>query len=130
MSERIGPAGRLVEAVCTSSTLLLELVATRLALFASEVDIELARIRASAVLLFCAMTCFGLMLALLALLVIAAFWDTYRLPAIALTALALLIAGCGFALGVRRRVSRGIPFAMTLQELREDCRALRHESGE
>lgn len=130
MSDRPGPAARLVEAARTSSALLLELVETRLALLASEIDVELARVRSSAALLFCAMTCFGLVLALIVLFVVASFWDTHRLLAIALSALALLAAGCGFAFGLRRRVSRGMPFAASLNELREDCRALRREGGE
>jgi uncharacterized membrane protein YqjE len=125
-----GPASRLVEAARTSSALLLELVETRLALFASEIDVELSRVRASAVLILFAMTCFGLVIALLVLLVVAAFWDTHRLLAIVSCAGALLVAGCGFSLALRRRVSRGIPFAATLNELREDCRALRHGGGE
>ena len=40
-----GPASRLVAAARTSSALLLELVETRLALFASEIDVELGRVR-------------------------------------------------------------------------------------
>lgn len=125
MREPPGPAARLVEAARTSSALLLDLLETRLALFASEIEAELERVRASAFLLLGATACLVLALNLLVFLVIAAFWDTHRLLAIGLSALVLLGVACAFLLRLRWRVSSGVPFARTLQELREDGRALR-----
>lgn len=125
-----GPASRLVDAARTSSALLLELVETRLALFASEIDVELERVRASALLLLGAMACFGFALALAIFLVIAAFWDTHRLLAISASAIVLLIAALGFMLRLRWRDSGGAPFAATLRELREDCRVLQRGDAE
>lgn len=120
-----GPASRLVAAARTSSALLLELVETRLALFASEIDVELERVRSLAFLLLGAATCFGLALALLVILVIAAFWDTHRLLAIGASASVMLVVAVALLLTLRGRVSSGAPFAATLRELREDYRALR-----
>lgn len=125
MRDAHGPASRLVVAARTSSALLLELVETRLALFASEIDVELERVRASAFLLLGAMTCFALALTLLVFLVIAAFWDTHRLLSIGASATVMLVVALAFVLLLRGRVSSGAPFAATLRELREDCRALR-----
>ena len=128
---RHGPAARLVDALGESSALLLDLLRTRVALFANEAQVELDRVRVSAMLLFAAMTCFALALVLVVFLVVAIFWDTHRLAAISSCSAFLLLVAFGLALRVRQRVSAAaVPFAATLHELRADVIALRQDDGE
>lgn len=55
------------------------------------------------------------------LLVVAAFWDTHRLAAVAITGLAFLAAGGALVWGASRAGPEGSsPFAATLAELEKD----------
>jgi uncharacterized membrane protein YqjE len=129
--DRHGPAGRLVDALRESSALFFDLLQTRIALFANEVQVELDRVRISAMLLLGAMTCFALALVLLVLFVVTVFWDTHRLAAIGGCGGVLLLAALALAYGARRRVSAAAaPFSATLHELRADMLALRQGDAE
>lgn len=128
---RHGPAARLVDALRESSALFLDLLQTRVALFANEAQVELDRVRVSAMLLFAAMTCFALALVLIVFFVVAIFWDTHRLAAICGCSAFLLLASIGLAVRVRQRISAAAaPFAATLHELRADVVALRQDDVE
>lgn len=128
---RRGPAVRLVDALRNSSALFLDLLQTRVALFANEVQVELDRVRVSAMLLFAAMASFALALVLVVFLVIAFFWDAHRFAAICGCSLFFLLVAFGLAVRVRQRVSAAAaPFAATLHELRADVIALRQDDDE
>lgn len=105
---------------------LLSLLRVRAELFGIELAEEKERVVATLILAVVAMISVALAAQVLTFLVIAIFWDTYRLQAIAGVAgfyvLVALLAGLVIRRKWRRREP---PFAATLQELREDLDALR-----
>ena len=78
------------------------------------------------VLLMAGLLFFALALVFGSVLVIAAFWDTYRLAAIAAVASAHLLAAVGCLLVLRRLLRSGPrPFEASVAELRHDIARLR-----
>lgn len=94
---------------------------TRLELLSMDLEEERARLISVLVMLFVALFCAGVGVVLLAILIAVAFWDSYRLLALAgLTA--VFLAGAAAAVGGARRMLRAKPrlFAATLAELSKD----------
>jgi uncharacterized membrane protein YqjE len=105
---------------------LLELVETRLELVGADLELQAERLRLVAVLLLGGVLFLALALVFVSVLAIAAFWDTYRLAAIAAVAALHLAAGIGCLLWLRRLVRSGPrPFDATIAELRQDIARLR-----
>lgn len=104
----------------------LDLAHTRALLLGTDVELQLQRLRSLALLGIGAFLLLGMALLFATLLVVAAFWDTHRLAALAGVAIVYLAAGLGCLQGARRLVSRGPRlFEATLEELRRDVARLR-----
>ena len=104
---------------------LLGIAQTRLELLATELEEE--RLHLAKLLLYGFLTLFffGLGVLALSLLIIAAFWDTHRLAAIASIVVAYLGSAFFCALCVRRQVRRKPRlFSATLAEIDKDRTAL------
>lgn len=98
----------------------------RLALLGTEFEQEKLRLSRGLIVALCAVQLLVVAMLLLAALVIALFWDSYRLQSIAALALLFGVAG-GWLLrhAVRRlRAPEGGAFALSLAELQRDRQAL------
>ena len=104
---------------------LVALLRTRAELFSLELSEEKERHKQLLMLAAVAALFLFLALQLLAVLVIVAFWDTYRLAAAAGVTALYLAVGLGALLALRRRWrATPPPFSATLNELRKDLEAL------
>ena len=104
----------------------LSIVHTRLELASVEIEEELGRFFSlllwSLVALFCA--CFGLVL--LAVLLIAVFWDSHRIAVVASLITFFFASSIGLGFWLRDQFGKKPRlFAFTLAELQQDCAALR-----
>ncbi|MFO1300231.1 MAG: phage holin family protein [Burkholderiaceae bacterium] len=105
---------------------LLEILETRLELVGADIELQAERLRRIAILLLAGLLFLALALVFGSVLVIAAFWDTHRLAAIAAVGAVHLAAGIGCLLWLRRLVRAGPrPFDATIAELRQDIARLR-----
>ena len=119
-------AGGLLDALRAAGGTLNEIVRIRGALFAIELGEELERRKQMAVLSALAVALLHMALVLFTFLVIAAYWDTHRIEAIATMAVVYLV--CGIAAFARLRFvveASPAPFAASLGELSEDLAQLR-----
>jgi len=124
MASEAGPVLRLFEA---SKRLLSNLAAnseTRLRLAVLELEEERSRLVTLLLLLGLSLVMLLLGLGMLALLVVVFFWDTYRLTAIATSALVLLGGGFGIALLSVRLARRHTLLKETLAQLALDRQLL------
>lgn len=104
----------------------LEILETRLELLGADVELQAERLRGVAILLLAGLLFLALALVFGSALVIAAFWDSHRLTAIAVVAAVHLVAGTGCLLALRRLIRFGPrPFDATIAELRQDIARLR-----
>ncbi|MCM2329567.1 MAG: phage holin family protein [Lysobacter sp.] len=121
-----GPAGQpaaggLVQALRALGATLHEAVRVRGALLRVELSEEIERRKRTLILAALAFAALHTAFLLLNALVVAAFWDTHRLAALA--ALAGLDLACGFALLARLRAAAAAspaPFAASFAELERD----------
>jgi len=125
MPEAAGGAGRqaggLLDSLKTLVRTLLALGQTRLEIFGSDVEEQVALLVREVLLGLISLICLCLGIVFAALFFAILFWDTHRLLVLGLFAAAFLIAsGAGFA--ALRAVSRDRPrpFAATIEELRKD----------
>ncbi|PWV74593.1 phage holin family protein [Halomonas sp. A11-A] len=134
MPESQGPAQRLFTAARRLLGSLLATGETRLRLAVLELEEE--RVRLVGLLLIVGLSLILLMLGIgvLTTLVIVAFWDSYRLTAIAASALVLLGGGALLALRALQLARRRTLLVSTLKHLATDrdlvereCREGRHE---
>lgn len=103
----------------------LELAQVRLSLLATELEQEKLRLVAVLIWAAVAILLLGIGLLMLALLVLAAFWDSHRLAATLGLALAFLGAAALAGWRARQRLqSPGGPFALSLGELKRDREGL------
>lgn len=104
---------------------LIAIAHTRLALLSTELEEERQRLLSVLVLLLVALFCLGVGVLLLALLVVVAFWDSYRLQALAGMTGIFLATGVA-AFGLARHALRTRPklFAASLAELSKDRQQL------
>ncbi|MBS1169583.1 MAG: hypothetical protein H6R01_501 [Burkholderiaceae bacterium] len=99
---------------------------TRAELLAVEVEEEVLRLFSYLMLSLVALVCFGVAALLLILLVIVAFWDTYRLAAIVVLTGAFGAVAVGIGLYVRNALRTKPRFlSATLSELEKDVDMLR-----
>lgn len=111
-----------VRALCRT---LLGIARTRLELLANELEEERLRLTRMFVFGFLALFFFGLGVLALSLLVVAIFWDTYRLAAIAGVALVHLMIAFYCVLSARKlAASKPKLFSATLAEFGKDRAAL------
>ena len=123
MSEPVsGEAGTgIVQSLRNLAATLVALLRTRFELVATELEEE--RIRLLQLLFWAAgaLFFFGIGILLAVFLIIALFWDSYRITAIVTLAVLFLAAGVGMAYGVRRRMqARPKLFSASLDELAKD----------
>ena len=123
MSEPVsGEAGAgIVQSLRNLAATLVALLRTRFELVATELEEE--RIRLLQLLFWAAgaFFFFGVGILLVVFLLVAVFWDSYRITAIAALAVIFLAAGVGMACGVRRRMqARPKLFSASLDELAKD----------
>jgi len=119
VSGEAGPG--IVQSLRNLAATLVALLRTRFELLATELEEE--RIRLLQILFWAAgaLFFFGVGILLLVVLIIAVFWDSYRITAIVALAAIFLAAGVGMAFGVRRRMNaRPKLFSASLDELTKD----------
>lgn len=120
MSSSQGPAQRLFTAGRRLLGSLLATGETRLRLIVLELEEERARLVVLLLLAGLSLILLLLGLGVLTALVIVAFWDSYRLTAIAVSALVLLGGGAGLALWVLALARRRTLLVSTLKHLATD----------
>ncbi|WP_304525136.1 phage holin family protein [Halomonas sp. I5-271120] len=120
MAQSQGPAERVFEATRRLIGSLLATGETRLRLAVVELEEEKARLITLLLLAGVSFLLLLLGMAVLTLLVVVVFWDSYRLEAIAACALALLGSGLAMALWVRRLARRPTLLKSTLKHLATD----------
>ncbi len=126
-----GPSGGLSGALARLGESSLELVRTRVELASLEFSEEYERRKDQLLLIGVAAIAFAFALLAASAFVVAYYWDTYRLGALAgVTILYLLIAlGALWRLNVQQR-NAPRPFAATLAEFERDRQWLSERSGD
>ena len=128
MAEREGAAahGGLLQSITHLGRTLLGAAQTRLEILATEIEEERLRLEQFLLLALAAALCAGMALVLGVAFVVVYFWDTHRLLAVGLLALAFLTTAVALAGILRARVkARPKPFAVTRGELAKDRDMLR-----
>ena len=128
MAEREGAAARggLLQSIKHLGQTLLGAAQTRLEIFATEIEEERLRLEQLLVLALTAAFCLGMALVLCVAFVVIIFWDTHRLLAIGVLALAFLAGAAVIGWIVRTKLkTRPKPFAVTRGELAKDRAMLR-----
>jgi len=119
------PARGLMDSLRALAGTLNEALRVRGALFALELGEEVERHKRMLVLGACAAAFLHMSLVLASVLVAAAFWDSYRLTALAAMAALYFVLGCA---AVRKlaidRAANPVPFAGTRSELDQDLAGL------
>lgn len=117
-----GDAGTgIVQSLRNLAATLVALLRTRFELLVTELEEE--RIRLLQLLFWAAGALFflGVGILLLTVLLVAVFWDSYRITAIVVLAGIFLAAGIGMAIGVRNRMhAQSRLFSASLEELERD----------
>lgn len=117
-----GEAGTgIVQSLRNLAATLVALLQTRLELLVTEIEEE--RVRLLELLLWAAGALFflGIAILLFTILLIAVFWDSHRIPVIAVLTGIFLAAGIGTAIGARNRMQvRSRLFSASLNELARD----------
>ena|ERR1700722_9127875 len=104
----------------------LGLISSHALLLGVELQQEKERVAELAILGAIALVMFGMVMLLVTFLIIAAFWDSYRLQTVAGLALLYAVLGLGAGLAIRRKLdSHPNPFAATAAEIEKDIERLR-----
>jgi len=116
-----GGSGGLFDSLKGLAASLIAIVHTRLDLLSTELEEERARLASVLVMLFVALFCIGIGVVLLVFLIVAAFWESHRLLALAGLTVFFLVGGVT-AIGFARHRLRTKPklFAASLAELSKD----------
>jgi len=130
MPESQGPAQRLFTAARRLLGSLLATGETRLRLAVLELEEERARLVGLLLIVGLSLILLMLGIGVLTTLVIVAFWDTYRLTAIAASALLLLSGGALLALRAVQLAKRRTLLVSTLKHLATDRDLLERERRE
>lgn len=128
MAEREGAAARggLLHSIKHLAHTLLGAAGTRLEIFATELEEERLRLEQLLLLALGAAICLGMALVLCVAFVLVYFWDTHRLLAVGLLALAFIAMASALGWSLRARMkSRPKPFEITRGELAKDGAMLR-----
>lgn len=115
----------IVESVSRLAGTLIGLLQTRLELATVELEEETLRFFSYLLFALAAMFCIGMAILLGALLIVAVFWDTYRIAVLALLLAAFGVTGILIGLGIRNNY-RNKPkmLSHTLSELGKDIERL------
>jgi uncharacterized membrane protein YqjE len=128
MAEREGAAARggLLRSIKHLGQSLLGSARTRLEILATEIEEERLRLEQLLLVAAAAAICLGMALMLCVAFVVIYFWDTHRLLAVGLLALAFLALSAALGGILRSMVKRRPkPFAITRGELAKDAEMLR-----
>lgn len=119
------PRSGLFESLRNLATGLVAIAHTRLELISTDVEVAFAQLLKLVVWVLVALFCLGLAVLLLVLLIVAAFWDSYRMLVLLGLAGFFLLAGVGMVTYAARKL-RTHPrlFAASLGELRKDYQQL------
>ena len=121
MSMEAGRSGGLLGSLRRLGATVIEIIHTRVELFATELEEERARLARALWLAAIGGFCLAVGVMLLVLLVVLMFWDTHRLLVIALLACAFGAAGIAALVALRTLIGeRRRMFAQSLAELRAD----------
>jgi uncharacterized membrane protein YqjE len=128
MTEREGAAARggLLHSIKHLGHTLLGAAHTRLEIFATEIEEERLRLEQLLLIALGAGFCLGMAMVLCVTFVLIYFWDSHRLLAVGLLAMAFLAIAAVLGWILRERVkSRPKPFMVTRGELAKDGAMLR-----
>lgn len=118
-------AGGLFESLRTLSLSLVGIVHTRLELLSTEIAEEREHLISLLVLVLLALFCLGVGVALLAMLIVVAFWESHRLLALGGVTGFFLLTSAGMAwLALHKSRTRPRLFAASLAELSKDRQRL------
>ncbi len=118
--EQGGGRGLLASLRQLTSTLI-EILYTRLELFAAEIDEERVRIARALWLVAVGVFCLSLGTLLAVLFLVVLFWDTHRLAVLGGLAAGFLLAGITAMLMLKARLSQRVRmFSQSLEELKRD----------
>lgn len=121
----------LLESAGRMGATLAAMLQTRLELAVVEIEEESQRFLRYLILALLALFLFGIASVLVALFVIVLFWDSYRLAAVAGTALVFIAGGAILAIKVRAEMRAKPPLlADTIGELRQDIACIRGLGGD
>ena len=121
MTDKAGRSSGLLGSLRQFASTTIEVVYTRIELFATELDEERQRIVRALWLAAIGAFCLSLGILLAALFLVVLFWDTHRLLVLGLLAAGFLAAGAAAMLAFRTRLTeRSRLFSQTLEELRRD----------
>lgn len=121
MTEEAGRHSGLLGSLRQFASTVLEIVYTRIELFATELDEERVRIARALWLAAVGAFCLSLGILLAVLFVAVLFWDTHRLLVLGMLASGFLAAGITALLAFRTRLAgRTRLFSQTLEELQRD----------
>jgi len=123
--ESHAPAVGLFESLKTLSVSLISIAHTRLELLSTDVAEEREHLTSLLVLMLVALFCVGAGVILLAILLVAVFWETHRLVALAGLSAVFLAAGVGVGWFAMLKIrSRPRLFEASLAELSKDRQQL------
>lgn len=128
MAEREGAAARggLLHSLRHLADHLLGAAHTRLEIFATEIEEERLRLEQMLLVALAAAFCLAMGIVLCVALIVLYYWDTHRLAAVGVLALAFLAAGVALGFYLRDKArTRPKPFAVTRGELAKDQAMLR-----
>lgn len=128
MAEREGTAARggLLHSIRHLAGNLLGAAQTRLEIFSTEFEEERVRLEQMLLVALAAAFCLAMGIVLCVALIVLYYWDTHRLAAVGILAVAFLGAGVALGLILRAKAkTRPKPFAVTRSELAKDGAMLR-----
>jgi len=128
MAEREGAAtrGGLLHSIRHLAGNLLGAAQTRLDILSTELEEERVRLEQMLLIALAAAFCLAMGIVLCVALIVLYYWDTHRLAAVGVLALAFLAAGVALGLFLRDKAkTRPKPFAITRGELAKDQAMLR-----
>lgn len=121
MSEEAGRSSGLLGSLRGLTSTIIEVIYTRLELFAVELDEERRRIARALWLAAVGAFCLSLGILLAVLFLVVLFWDTHRLLVLGTLAFGFLAAGIAAMIAFRARLAdRTRLFSQTLEELHND----------
>jgi len=120
-----GGSKGLLESLTVLAATLVAIAHTRLDLLSTDLEIDREHFLSILVLTLIALFCLGVGVVLVAILLVAAFWDTYRLLVLASLAGFFLAVGIGaWAFAMHKAKTRPRLFATSLSELYKDRQQL------
>ena len=129
MAEKSQAAAGLFDSLKTLAATLVGMAHTRLELLSTDIAEERAHLTAFLVLVQLALFCVGVGIVLLAILIVAVFWETHRIMALGGVTGFFLLAGAGMGWAAMHRMrTKPRLFEASLAELAKDRQQLRSGS--